>query len=43
MHDNPSPLTARRSGPLRGRVRVPDGPGLGVRLTEAVMNSPRNG
>jgi 3-phosphoshikimate 1-carboxyvinyltransferase len=23
MHDNPSPLTARRSGPLRGRVRVP--------------------
>ena len=23
MHDNPSPLTARHSGPLRGRVRVP--------------------
>jgi 3-phosphoshikimate 1-carboxyvinyltransferase len=23
MHANPSPLTARRSGPLRGRVRVP--------------------
>jgi 3-phosphoshikimate 1-carboxyvinyltransferase len=23
MHDDPSPLTARRSGPLRGRVRVP--------------------
>src|SRR6201994_2720688 len=23
MHDTPSPLTARRSGPLRGRVRVP--------------------
>jgi len=23
MHGNPSPLTARRSGPLRGRVRVP--------------------
>ena len=23
MHDNPSPLTARRSGPLRGRLRVP--------------------
>jgi 3-phosphoshikimate 1-carboxyvinyltransferase len=23
MHSNPSPLTARRSGPLRGRVRVP--------------------
>jgi 3-phosphoshikimate 1-carboxyvinyltransferase len=23
MHGNPSPITARRSGPLRGRVRVP--------------------
>jgi len=23
MHANPSPLTARRSGPLKGRVRVP--------------------
>src|SRR6516165_7186794 len=23
MHDNPSPLTARRGAPLRGRVRVP--------------------
>ena len=23
MHDDPRPLTARRSGPLRGRVRVP--------------------
>src|SRR5215470_2925957 len=23
MHDNPSPLTACRSAPLRGRVRVP--------------------
>jgi L-alanine-DL-glutamate epimerase-like enolase superfamily enzyme len=27
----------------RGRVRVPESPGLGVRLTEAVFRSPRNG
>jgi L-alanine-DL-glutamate epimerase-like enolase superfamily enzyme len=27
----------------RGRVRVPTAPGLGVRLTEQVLNSPRNG
>ena len=27
----------------RGRVRVPDGPGLGVRLTEEVLNSRSKG
>jgi L-alanine-DL-glutamate epimerase-like enolase superfamily enzyme len=27
----------------RGRVRAPQTPGLGVRLTQAVLNSPRNG
>ena len=27
----------------RGRVRVPESPGLGVRLTEEVLNAPRKG
>ncbi len=26
-----------------GRVRLPKSPGLGVRLTEEVLNSPRQG
>jgi D-arabinonate dehydratase/D-galactarolactone cycloisomerase len=26
----------------RGRVRIPQTPGLGVRLTEEMLNSPRN-